>query len=172
MPNRTKLLIHFRRLSNLLGSAIRNGPDGTLEGHFAAEHPEFVHHACAFYLIGVLAYLEGEDGAYSWNAPSQRSQSFDEFARSHPPAPKQTFASNGINPASLRALADIRNAVAHHAGDLRKLRRAAEADVVAEVAGLNLPGLVLTGSVVTLEEPFLEFARVAGLAVRNYHGEF
>jgi hypothetical protein len=120
----------------------------------------------------LLAYLEGEDGAYSWNASSQRGTSFDDFARSHPPPPKQSFASNGINTTSLRALADIRNAVAHHAGDLRKLRRATGADVVAEVAGLNIPGVVLSGSVVTLAEPFLEFARVAGLAVRNYHGEF
>ena len=172
MTNRTKLLVHFRRLSNLLGSAIRNGPDGTLDGHFAAEHPEFVHHACAFYLIGMLAYLEGEDGAYSWNEPSHRSANFDDFARSNPPAPRSSFASNGVNTASLRALANIRNAVAHKAGDLSQLRRAAGFNVVAEVAILNLPGVVLVGSVVTLEGPFLEFARVAGLAVRNYHGEF
>ncbi len=62
MADRTKLLVHFRRLSGVLGSAIRNGPDGTLEGGFAAEHPAFVHHACAFYLIGCLAYLESENG--------------------------------------------------------------------------------------------------------------
>ena len=172
MPNRTKLLIHFRRLSNLLGGAVRNGPDGTLEGHFVAEHPEFVHHACAFYLIGVLAYLEGQDGAYSWTYPSQSSPNFDEFSQSHPPAPRQSFASSGVTSSALRALADIRNAVAHHAGDLSKLRRTTGADVVREVARLNLPGVTLSGPIVTLREPFLEFARVAGLAVRNYHGEF
>lgn len=172
MSNRTKLLVHFRRLSNLLNSAIRNGPDGTLDGHFAAEHPEFVHYACAFYLIGVLAYLEGEDGAYSWNASAQNGLSFNDFTRSHPPSPRKNFESKGINTASLRALADIRNAVVHHAGDLKKLRRAAETDIATEIAGLHLPGLVLNGTVVTLEEPFLEFTRVASLAVRSYHGEF
>jgi len=71
----------------------------------------------------------------------------------------------------MRALADIRNAVAHYEGDLSKIRRSSKVDVLAEVSGLNLPGVVLLGSAVTLEAPFLEHVRIAGLAVRHYFGE-
>lgn len=169
MTDRNKLLVHFRRLSTLLDNAIRNGPDGTLEGHFAIEHPDFVHHACAFYLIGIIAYLESENGAFSWDNPSPLHTDFETFTRSYPP--KGSFASRGVSYASMRALADIRNAVAHCAGDLSKLRRSAEVDLVSELAALNLPGVALNGTVVTLDHPFLEFARIAGLAVRNYYGE-
>lgn len=171
MADRTKLLVHFRRLSGVLERAIRNGPDDTLEGNFAAEHPVFVHHACSFYLIGCLAYLEGEDGAYSWDLPSASHSDFDTFAGAFPPPPKASFLSQGISKVSLRALADIRNAIAHHAGDLSQLRRAKSVDVVGQVTAANLPGVSMSGSVVTLEAPFLGFVRLAALAVRNYHGE-
>lgn len=80
MPDRTKLLVHLRRLSSVLEHAIRNGPDGTLDGKFETEHSSFVHHACAFYLIGCLAYLEGEDRAYSWDIPSGAHDDFDAFS--------------------------------------------------------------------------------------------
>lgn len=172
MVNRTKLLVHFRRLSGVFGSAIRNGPDGTLEGKFSDEHPVFVHHACSFYLIGCLAYLEGEDGAYSWDIPSASHTDFDTFAGSFPPPPKTSFLSRGVSKASLRLLADIRNAVTHYAGDISRLHRARKVDIVGQVTAANLPGVTLAGSVITLEPPFLEFVRLAALSVRNFHGEF
>jgi hypothetical protein len=172
MPDRTKLLVHLRRLSNLLDSAIRNGPDGALEGKFAGEHPAFVHHACAFYLIGCFAYLEGENGPYSWDIPSATHPDFDSFALAFPKTPKASFHARGIHSVALRALANVRNAVAHHDGDLAKLMRARKTDVLAEVELGSLPGVVLTGSIVTLEAPCLEFVRVATLAARNYQGEF
>jgi hypothetical protein len=173
MSDRTKLLVHFRRLSGVLEHAIRNGPDGTLDGKFADEHPVFVHHACAFYLIGCLAYLEAEGGRYSWDTASTSNGNFDAFVDSYPASPKPSFASRGINRASLQALADIRNAVAHVGGDLSELDRSKKGtDVVGQVRQANLPGVVLHGSVVSLEAPFLEFVRVAALAVRNYQGEF
>lgn len=176
--DRTKLLVHLRRLSGVLESAIRNGPDGSLEGKFSAEHPAFVHHACAFYLIGCLAYLEGEggeaeSGKRSWDgASASHAVDFDNFVASFPP--RHSFRSRGVSTAAMRALVDIRNAVAHVDGDLAKLDRMRKKgiDVVAEVSLANLPGVVITGSVVTLEAPFLEFGRIATLAVRNYHGEF
>ena len=172
LVDRTKLLVHFRRLGGVFDHAIRNGPDGSLGGKFGAEHPTFVHHACAFYLIGCLAYLEGEDGTYSWDKPSSNSADFDGFVASFPPAPKDSFRSMGVSKAAMRALADIRNAVAHHSGDLAKLRRSKNADIPAEVKAVNLPGVILSGSIVTLEAPFLEAVRKAALAVRNYHGEY
>ena len=67
------------------------------------------------------------------------------------------------------ALACIRNAVTHHDGDLAQNRNQQS---VAIVTAASIPGVPLTGTVVSLEAPFLEFVRLATLAVRNYHGEF
>lgn len=167
MADRTKLLVHIRRLSGLFESAFRNGPDGTLEGKFAAEQPVFIHHGNAFYLAGCMAFLEGEDGSYSWNSPSASNPDFDSFVASYPAPPKSPFGAQGINKAAMDALACIRNAVVHHDGDLAKNRNQQS---VAIVSGANLPGVFLNGTVVHLEAPFLGFVRLATLAVRNYHG--
>lgn len=169
MTNRTKLLVHLRRLSNLLESAFRNGPDGTLEGKFAAEQPVFIHHGNAFYLAGCLALLEGEDGSYSWNIPSSSNPDFDSFVASYPAHPNIPFSTRGICIAAMDALACIRNAVVHHDGDIEKNRNQQS---LAIVSAANLPGVSLVGTVVHLEAPFLDFVRLATLAVRNYHGEF
>jgi hypothetical protein len=166
MASRTKLLVHFRRLSSVLGNAIHDGTDRI------EEHPEFVHHACAFYLIGCLAYLESESGKASWDTASSFSKDFDAFVCGHPAAPRKSFASRGINRKCLKALSDIRNAVAHVGGDLSKLDRTKKSEnVVQEIQQACIPGVILKGSVVSLEQPFLEFVRLAAFAVRSYHGE-
>ena len=169
MPDRTKLLIHLRRLSGLFENAFRNGPDGTLEGKFASEQPVFIHHACAFYLAGCLAFLEGEDKAYSWNNPGTNNSDFDTFVASNPAMPKDSYGSRGINKVSMNALAEVRNAVVHNDGDLANNRNRQSMSIV---TAANIPGVILSGSEVSLQAPFLEFVRVATLAVRNYHGEF
>jgi hypothetical protein len=169
MADRTKLLVHLRRLSNLLGRAFREGPDGTLEGKAGAEQPVFVHYGCAFYVAGSLAFLEGEDGAYSWNTVGASSPDFDKFVSGYPATPKASFASRGINKATMDAIAQIRNAVVHHDGDLAKNKNIQS---LAMVTAARIPGVILSGSVVQLDAPFLDFVRVASLAVRNYHGEF
>lgn len=168
MPDRTKLLVHLRRLSDLLGKAFREGPDGTLEGKFAQEHPVFIHHSCSFYLAGCLAFLESEDGAYSWNVSGTNHADFDVFSSSYPAAPKESFSSRGISKNNLNALAEIRNAVIHNNGDLSRNRNQ---NSLALVTNANLPGVSISGREVTLNEEFLEFVRVSTLAVRNYHGE-
>ena len=169
MPDRTKLLVHLRRLSGVFERAFREGPDGTLEGKFAAEQPVFIHHSCTFYLAGCLAFLEGEDGTYSWNKPGASHSDFDTFVASYPAPPKPCYGARGINKASMNALAQVRNAVIHHDGDLA---RNINQQSMAMVTAANLPGIKLVGSTVNLEAPFLEFVRVATLAVRNFHGEF
>ncbi len=68
MSNRTKLLVHLRRLSDLFQNAFSHGPYGTLDGKYRAEHPVFVHYGCAFYVAGSFAFLEGEDGTRSWRS--------------------------------------------------------------------------------------------------------
>jgi hypothetical protein len=168
MADRTKLLVHFRRLSTVFQNAVAHGPDGSLTGKFETEHPIFVHYACAFYLAGCLAFLEGEDGAYSWNRRSASYADFDQFVDSYPPVPKASYAKRGVNKAALHALACVRNAVIHHDGDLAQNR---DRQCLGTVAAAHLPGVILTGSVVRLEAAFLGFVRLAALAVRNYYGE-
>jgi hypothetical protein len=153
----------------LFENSFRNGPDGALEGKFVAEQPVFIHHGCAFYLAGCLAFLEGEDGAYSWNNPGASSSDFDIFVAGYPVPPNISYGARGINKISMNALAQIRNAVIHHDGNLAMNRNRHS---MAIVTAANLPGVKLLGSMVSLEAPFLEFVRVAMLAVRNYHGEF
>lgn len=169
MTDRTKLLVHLRRLSGLLERAFRNGPDGTLEGKFAAEQPAFIHYGCAFYVAGSLAFLEGEDGAYSWNIAGASSSDFETFVSGYPAPPKASYAARGINKAALNALAQIRNAVVHHDGDLAKNKNQQS---LAMATAANIPGVIISGSVVRLDASFLDFVRIATLAVRNYHGEF
>ena len=161
MTDRTKLFVHLRRLSGLFEGAFRNGPDGTLEAKFAKEHPAFIHHSCAFYLAGCLAYLEGGDGSYSWNTPSVNHSDFDSFVSAHPSHATRTrksFESRGINKVPMNALACIRNAVVHHAGDLAENRNTSSF-AIAQAA--NIHGVNLTGTVVDLEAPFLGFVRLA-----------
>lgn len=169
MPDRTKLLVHLRRISNLFGKAFREGPDGTLEGRFGQEHPASIHDSCSFYLAGCLAFLEGESGAYSWNTAGASQPDFDAFASRFPPPPKDSFAVKGVSNTNLDALAEIRNAVTHNNGDLSRNRNR---NSLALVPGANLPGVVISGAEVTLEEEFLGYVRICTLAVRNYHGEF
>ena len=122
MPDRTKLLIHVSRLAQVIRAAHRQGPDPFRESTIlAAEQPEFVHYSTALYLAGCLAFLEGEDGAYSWTQPSPAHADFDSFVASHPPG-KTSFLSRGISSSALNALACIRNAVTHNNGDLAKNR--------------------------------------------------
>lgn len=167
MNDRTKLIVHIRRISGLFENAIRNGPDGSLEGKFEHEHPTFIHHSVGFYLVGSLAYLEGEDGSYSWNNPSATYSDFDSFANTNP-SPKERFSSRGITKENLNALACIRNAVAHNNGDLSKNN---DKGCLVKVSAAKLPGVALDGSVVTLEKELLEYVRVSTLAVRIYHGD-
>ena len=167
MPDRTKLLVHFRRLSGLFENAFRNGPDGL--GTNIPEHSIFIHHSCSFYLAGCLAFLEGEGGAYSWDSTGVAVSDFDTFVSSYPTQPKASYSTRGINKANMSALAEIRNAVTHNNGDLAMNRNHGS---LAMVQAANIPGVVLSGSRVTLEAFFLGFIRVASLAVRNYHDEY
>ena len=172
MPARTKLLVHARRISSLFQNALDSGPEGTLEGKFGAEHDDFVHHSCGFYLLGSFAYLESESGEYSWNKPSVGSTDFDTFCRSYPAQPHMNYEQRGVSKARMQMLADLRNAIAHCNGDLSRIRRAKSADVVSEAVAANVPGVDVLQVHVRLRAPFLEYTRLACLAVRNYHGEY
>lgn len=173
MADRRKLLIHFRRISSMLENAIAYGPDGTLEGKFGEEHPLFIHYANAFYLAGTLGYLESEDGEKSWNLTGEKYKDFDTFCEENPKSrdednPRPTFKERGVSKAVLEAMVCIRNAAVHNAADLSENRNKKSLDIV---SAAGLPGVSLNGSVVTLEAEFLGSARLAALAVRQFHGE-
>jgi hypothetical protein len=168
LTDRTKLLVHFRRLSSLFDKAFREGPDGTLEGKSGAEHPFFIHHSNSFYLAGCLAYLEGEDGAYSWNTVGNNFTDFDAFVGDFPAAPNKSYYSRGVSKANMVALAEIRNAVIHNSGDLSMNRNPQSLSIVITAM---LPGVTLRGSIINLEAEFLKYVRISCMAVRNYHGE-
>lgn len=160
--------MHVRRIPGLIENAIRNGPDGSLDDKFKNEHPIFTNTIVGFYLAGSLAYLEGEDGSYSWNTVSPSHADFDAFTDLTPTPRSRSFKTKGVSKLNLDALACIRNAVIHHDGDLSLNR---DTNSLAKVRTANLPGVLLNGSVVTLGEEFLEFVRISIYAVRMYYGE-
>ena len=161
--------VHLRRISSIFEHAFSYGPDGSLNGKFAVEHPTFIHYGCAFYLAGCLAYLAGEDGECSWDKVGAKGSDFDRFVLTYPEPPKRNYASRNINKSTLKALVELRNAVVHNGGNLAKNYNPHSLDMV---AAANIPGVSLERSFVTLEAPFLDFVRLATLAARNYHGEF
>ncbi len=168
MTDRTKLLVHINRISTVFRNAILNGPDGSLEGKFKDEHPHYINHSLGFYIMGCLAYLTSEGGEYSWKKSSPTFESFDEFAQSFPEPPRSCYLERGISEVTLDALACIRNAVAHNSCDLAANN---DKESLEKVASANIPGVILDGSIVTLEEPLLDFVRQATYAVRKYHGD-
>ena len=153
----------------MFDDAIRLGPDRALglTGKFAVEHPSFVHHALGFYLLGSLAFSEGENGAYSWRNPSRKYGNFKSFAASYPLG-KNNYMNRGISVSSLDALAEVRNAIAHNDGDLSQNRNAGALRIVQEAA---LPGVTILGTSLSLTHPFLEHVRVSTLAVRQYQDD-
>ncbi len=165
--DRTKILVHLRRIPNLLGNAFRHGPDGSLDGEFATEHPVFVHQSCGFYLLGCLAYLVDEAGEYSWNKPGLNFADFDLFCDSFPA--DRSWKERGIAKDRMCALAEIRNAAAHNGYDASRNRNR---NSVTIIAAANIPGVEIESNGITsLREEFLEYVRLSCLAVRQYHGD-
>lgn len=190
MPDRRKLVVHLRKLHTLVENAIKQGPDGEWDPILRPGlkkpdwAPEFIHYANALYLIGVLAYLEGEGDEYSWNERGRSDfDSFDSFAnaegtkvtvedtRGRAIFEWRTFAQQEITKANLDALVQVRNAVAHNDGDLNQNRNP---NPLAMVTAADFPGVKFTtGSIITLEdESFCRYVRKAALAVRRYYNDY
>jgi hypothetical protein len=164
--DRAKLLVHVRRISDLFETAIRIGPDGTLEGKFRDEQPVFTHHALVFYLAGCMAYLENESGTKSWQIHGSSFTDFDVFIDSF--EADHSFKTFSITKASLDALLCIRNACVHNSNDLSRNHDQGSLNKVMSAA---LPSVVVLGTIVSFKANFLEFVRLATLAVRMYHGD-
>lgn len=168
MTDKTKLLVHLRRIFSLFNNAFTYGPDGTLDRKQGAEHPVFIHYSSGFYLIGCLAYMEGENGSYSWKEPKKKNADFDVFASTNPTPPNESYMQKGISKNSLNALAYIRNAYVHNDGDLAKNYDSSNLNIVASA---NIPGVAINGSKIQLEKDFLGFVRQATFAVLKYNGK-
>lgn len=169
--NDTEILIHGRRLHAALRDAIEDG-DG-LKGDPQwenIERPGFEHHACGMYLISVLALLEGQIGNKPWNLGGSIFSNLSNFVTS---CPRSRYSELDITCARLDALHEVRNAIVHNSGNVRKNRNsnAEKMIVVAAIDGVKLTSS--TGSLTLISNDnldFMEWVRVSFLCVTEYHG--
>lgn len=160
MPDRNEFLVIANRLTGAFHTAISTDGDGS--GHWINNREICEHYILSVYLIAAIAYLDGAYGSCSW-----RDSGFDAFIAGH-----DRLKNRGISTAALDALYCIRNACTHNARDLAKND---DKKSHQKVTTINLPGVALNGSVVTLtkddEVAFIEFVRISTIAVAKFHGD-
>lgn len=170
MVDRTKFLIHARRLHNALRHAVEN-MDVAPE-KLAVERPLFEHFASGIYLTGCLASLEGKYGTQPWLPKIPKQVSLDQFLKQLPPKVAGVFSAAGISQSGVEALICIRNAIIHNDGDLAKNT---DKSCLAKVTAAKLPGVVISGSVVTLSSTlsidFMEYVRKSLISISLFHGD-
>ena len=169
MVDRTEFLMYARRLHNALRHEIENmdvSPD-----KLPTERPLFEHFASGLYLAGCLAFLEGKYGTQPWLPKSPSQGTFDQFLLNLPKNPASTFSAAGISQSGVQALVCIRNALTHNDGDLAKNT---DKSCLAKVTAANLPGVSISGSLVTLSSntntDFMEYVRKTFVAISMFHG--
>ena len=169
MVDRTEFLMYARRLHNALRHAIENmdvSPD-----QLPTERPLFEHFASGLYLAGCLAFLEGKYGTQPWLPKSPSQGTFDQFLLNLPERPADTFSAASISQNGVQALVCIRNALTHNDGDLAKNT---DKSCLAKVTAANLPGVSISGSLVTLSSntntDFMEYVRKSFVAISMFHG--
>jgi hypothetical protein len=170
MSERTKFLIHARRLHNALRHAIEN-MDVSPE-KLSTERPLFEHFASGMYLAGCLAFLEGKYGAQPWLHPSLQHQTFDQFLQQLPQKQADVFSTAGVSQNGIEALVCIRNALTHNAGDIARNK---DRSCLAKVNAVLIPGVVVTGSEIILTSSvnldFMEYVRKCMIAISMFHGD-
>ena len=164
MPDRTKFLMFGRRMTAALKSFANDG-GGSDPVKWAKERPHFEHAASGIFLAGSLAYLVGKYGEEpkAWKRAGTRGSDFDTFVQKN-----DNFSKARISKSGLDALVCIRNALTHNDGDLALND---DKKSLAKVTGANLDGVVLNGSTVSLTLEFMEYVRLAYVAVAQYHGD-
>jgi hypothetical protein len=160
MPDRDEFLVVANRLTGAFRTIIAIDGDGSNRW---LNDPEICeHYVLSVYLIASIAYLEGAYGKFSW-----RATGFDNFIESH-----DRLKDRGMSAARMDALYCIRNACTHNARDLAENT---DKDSLQKVIDADLPGVVLNGSVVKLtkvdEVAFIEFVRIATVAIARFHGD-
>lgn len=171
MPDRSKFLVHARRLHNALRRAIEDG-DAPPETWLSVERPLFEHFASGMYLAGVLAFLEGQYGKNPLRPRSPHGRTFDEFLLHMPERQARTFADAGISKIGIEALVCIRNALTHNDSDLG---RNSDKSSLAKVVAACIPGVSVNGTLVTLSSTrtvdFMEYVRKSLVAIAMFHGD-
>jgi len=169
MP-RTPLKVHGRWICQSLLQGIdkhhkKDDPDWVKN-----ERPVFVHYSCSFFLAGGLAFLEGKYGEHPWTEPGAAHPTFDAYIDAYIQSAEGMEKKNfqGISENSCEALRCIRNAVTHNENDLSKNK---DRGSLSKVTAAAPPGVTLNGPIVTLELPFMEFARTTLVAVSYYYGD-
>jgi hypothetical protein len=169
MFDRTEFLMYARRLHNALRHEIENmdvSPD-----KLPLERPLFEHFASGLYLAGCLAFLEGKHGPQPWLPKSPSKGTFDQFLLNLQENSSSTFSVAGISRGGVEALVCIRNALTHNDGDLAKNT---DKSCLAKVAAATLPGVSISGSLVTLSSnaniDFMEYVRKSFVAISMFHG--
>ncbi len=168
-----EILTHGRRLHNALRDAIEDGDGLKGEARWEnVERPAFEHHACGMYLVSTLAFLEGQLGDKCWNNNRSEFNSLKLFTDA---CPRARYKELGITSSRLDALHEIRNAIVHNSGDVRKnnKKNAEQMIVEAAIQGVNFDtGSGLLTLVSNDNVDFMEWVRVAFLCVTEYHGQW
>jgi hypothetical protein len=161
--------MYARRLHNALRHEIENmdvSPD-----KLPTERPLFEHFGSGLYLAGCLAFLEGKYGTQTWLPKSPLQGTFDQFLLNLPKNLVSTFSAAGISQSGVQVLVCIRNVLTHNDGDLAKNT---DKSCLAKVTAPNLPGVSISGSLVTLSSntntDFMEYVRKTFVAISMFHG--
>ena len=168
MTGRTEFLMFGRRIHEALRIFAKGG-GGRSREQWDKERPYFEHAACGIFLAGSFAYLEGKYGnnPRPWNRAGVAETDFDTFVQSNANFTKSHISKNGLD-----ALVCIRNAITHNDGDLAQNSDSSCLDRVSSAA---ISGVSLNGSTVRLLstdlEDFMEYVRLAFVAVAQYHGD-
>lgn len=164
--DRTDFLMIGRRLPEAFTHYFNDG-GGREAKKWAVERPHFEHVACGIYLAGCLAFLEGrykpKGEPAPWNRPGVRGENFDVFVEEN-----ANFVKAQVSECGLDALICIRNAFTHNYNDLAGNR---DNESLEKVEGAAIKGVHLEGSVVSLDGSFMEYVRLAFVAVTQYHGD-
>ncbi len=156
-----------RRIPHALAMAIHDD-NGRPETHAQEKHI-IEHHACGVFLAGAMSYLEGKYGKRSWRKTGKAVKCFEDFV-----ANSKIWSTKRLSSEWCEAMRHLRNAWTHNSGDLSKdkfepanaIRRVGDG-----IEDESLPGVALSGTVVTMREPFLECVRLFCVAVSQYHGD-
>ena len=163
------ILIFGRRIHYGLRSAIEDGDGRTDMKRISEERPELEHYYCSIYLIGCLAFLEGEFGSLSWKGKGKNHDDFDFFITS---SNIQSFSEYKICKSGLEALICIRNSITHNKNnvslnfDSNCIHKINDAGIIGVIVKENIVSLISNDNI-----DFMEYVRLSFIAVSMYHGK-
>ena len=171
--NDKDILIHGRRLHNILRNAIEDGDGQKGQSQWEdEERPGFEHYSCGMYLASILAFLAGQHGEKCWNKDGKEYSDLKEFMNN---CPHRRYKELEISASKLDALHEVRNAIIHNSGNVRENNNKNSEKIIREAAiqGVNLnPENGYITLVSNNDIDFMEWVRVAFLCITEYHGDW